>query len=619
MQAAPLPLEARAPAPTVCVHTGGGDEYNVGGPGANPNREEEIIDIPWELLEAGDTVRIHWRAEPYRARIALFRSGTADQPIRVCGVPGPAGERPHITGDGAFTRAGPDFATGIPGALQTYGVMTISGRDFDSRVEHVIVEGLRIGDTKDGPGRVDVPEDDAPFTDASGTPRQYESAAACIRMRQAHHITLRNNEITNCGDGIFAGSVPDSENHIIRNLLVEGNHIHDNAIIGDESRHQAYLQGVDITVQFNYFGPVRTRPEGVASGNQLKMRAAGLVVRYNYLRNGARALDLVEAEEHIPYLAPWQYQRLRSQYLACQVEGCLKLTAAELAQYDARQRADWAKYQHAYVYGNLIHVVGRDDGATLLPSNLVHYGFDNSQHDRQPGTLWFFHNTVLWQTDRDALRVARLFDYGSDFGDAGYYDYDPDLLNFGGALHYITENNDDATCRQPAAGCTNWGPMLQRRVEHFGRMRAFHNALVRVPFTPGGAASDFELTRNRWDQLELLGPTWLSQGWDTDSDGDTLGGGFGQRRLPDSHVYQGGNDAHHVTGLAHVRSSGGVPIATDTMAPTAGSALRGAAGSWPSVLADVLRPGFSITVDPAQPGRVLVAPRVQWSTVGASE
>lgn len=616
---APFPPEARAPAAAACVHAGNGVEYNVGGPAGSPNRQEEITDIPWENLGPGDTVRVHWRAAPYAARIALFRSGTADQPVRVCGVRGgPDNARPFITGVDAKTRLGPAFGSGTPGALQEYGIVTISGRNFESRVEHVVVEGLRIGDTKDGPGRANVPDDDARFFDAAGNARQYVMAAACIRMRQAHHITLRDNEITNCGDGLFAGSVPDSDNHLIRNLLVEGNHIHDNAIIGDESRHQAYLQGIDITVQFNYFGPVRTRGNDVASGNQLKMRAAGLVVRYNYLRNGARALDLVEAEEHIPYIAPWQYQRLRSQYLACQTDGCLKLTSAQLAQYDARQRADWAKYQAAYVYGNLIHVMGNGQG-TLLPSNLVHYGFDNSQHDRQPGTLWFFHNTVLWQTDRDKLRVARLFDYGSDFGDAGYYNYAPDLLNLDGGLHYITKTNDDTTCQQPGAGCKVWGPMLQRRVEHFGRMRGFHNALVRVPFTVGSPPSDFELTRNRWDQMELLGPTWLTQGWNVDSNGDTLGGGFGQRVLPAAHVYKGGNDTHHVTGLQHVRTGATVPLSLDTLAPTGGSALRGSAGPWPSALPEGLRPAFSISIDPAQPGRVITAPRAQWSTIGASQ
>lgn len=586
-----------------------------------PNRVSSLNEVAWESLNPGDTVRIHWRAAAYAERVALFRSGTQAQPIRVCGVRGgPANERPVITGIEATTRAGTPFGSGVPGGLQAYGVVTISAPNFDSRIEHVILEGLRIGDTKSGPGRATT-ADNAFFYDASGVRRQYVTAAACVRMRQAHSITIRDNEIVNCGDGLFAGSTPDSDNHIIRRLTVEGNYIHDNAIIGDEGRHQAYLQGVDIVVQGNYFGPVRIRPEGTASGNQLKMRAAGAVVRYNYILNGARSLDLVEAEEHIPYLAPWQYARLRQQYLACQVSGCLRLNAAQLAEYDARQQQDWLKYQHAYVYGNVIHVAGRSGSSLRLPSNLVHYGFDNSQHDRQPGTLWFFHNTVVWQTDYDNIAAVRLFDYGSNFGDGGYYNYSPELKNSPDAtkLHYITQATGRGTCQTLAAGCIDWGPMLQTREEDFGRMKAFHNALVRMPFS-SARASDFEITRNRWDQLDIIGPMWITAGWDVDSNpNDGAGGGYGRRTMPAANVYAGGNDGHHVTGTAHVLTGAAAPIDLASFTPVAGSPLIGAAGAWPSAVPVSMRPQYSVVVDASQPGRLVLLPRTQWTTLGSAE
>jgi hypothetical protein len=594
----------------------------VGGPAEAPNRVGTIGEVEWELLNPGDTVRIHWRAAPYAERIMLIRSGTASQPIRVCGVPGgPANQRPSITGIEATTRPVAAFRTSLPGAIQPFGVMTISGKDHQSRVEHLIVEGLRIGDTKSGPGRNTV-DDNAHFFDAAGVRRRYDTAAACIRMRQAHHVTLRNNEITNCGDGLFAGSVTDSNHHVIRHLTVEGNYIHDNAIIGNESRHQAYLQGVDITVQGNYFGPARTRPEGVASGNQLKMRVAGAVVRYNYLLNGARTLDIVEAEEHIVYVAPWQYARFRQQYLACQALTCLRLGAAELAEYDLRQQQDWQKYQNAYIYGNLIHVRGRSGPGTTVPSNVVHYGFDNSQHDRQPGTLWFFHNTVLWQTDYDNKRVMRLFDYGSDYGGADRYNYNPVALKNspdGTRLHYISQAASAGTCQTLAAGCVDWGPMLQTRTEDFGRMRAFHNAVVRMPFSTS-QPSDVELTRYRWDKLDFTGPNWITAGWDTDTDvQDGQGGGYGRRLMPENHIYPGGNDAHHITGVHHLLTGNAVPIDTGTFAPLAGSPLRSAATPLPTDLPASLRPAYSVTLDPTQPNRVVLTPRSQWSTLGAVE
>src|SRR5690606_6988123 len=62
-----------------------------------------IGEVPWHLLEPGDEVRIHWRAEPYREKWVIGRSGTAQAPIVVRGIPGPNGERPVIRGDGATT------------------------------------------------------------------------------------------------------------------------------------------------------------------------------------------------------------------------------------------------------------------------------------------------------------------------------------------------------------------------------------------------------------------------------------------------------------------------------------------------------------------------------------
>jgi hypothetical protein len=601
-----------------CTHeSGSGIEYNVGGPVGSVNRKDNINDVPFELLNPGDTVRIHWRAQPYAERIVLFRSGTQAARIKVCGVRGgPNNERPFITGIDATSRTGSPFNANTLDALQTLGVMVISGRNFDSRVEHVVVEDLRIGDSRTATNGI------PKFTDASGAKVPYDEDSACIRIRQAHHITLRSNEIANCNDGIFAGSVPDSNNHLIRNLLVEGNYLHGSASIESESRHQAYLQGFDITVQGNYFGAPRSIPNvGVGAGNQLKTRAVGLVVRYNYFLNGARMLDIVEAEEHIPYVLPYRYAELRARYLACTQSGCLKVGPAELAEYDARHQQDAAKYQAAYVYGNLMHVRGRDAGSgsnpTNLPSNLVHYGYDNSQHDRQTGVLWFFHNTVLWETDRNNLSEVRLFDYGSDFNPGDYYDgLGAQVQNVGSELHYLTRPNGKV-CIQAAADCTDWGRMSQTVAAEFGRMRAFNNAFVQKSFTAGQEFSEFQLTRNRWDQLEVTGANFITAGWNVDRDpNDGAGGGYGRRILPAANVYPGGNDNHHVTGVGQLLEGAGVPINVSTFTPLPGSPLLDRASAFDGRLADALKPAFS-PVRGAQPGELSLVPRSAWSTLGA--
>lgn len=584
----------------------GGTEYNVGGPTGGPNRVENIRDVPFESLNPGDTVRIHWRPTAYSEKVTLFRSGTADRPIRICGVRGgPDGSRPVITGLNARSRSAEVFRGGTVGALQNYGVLVISGMRYGARVEHVIVEDLRIGDTRDANNAV------GSFVNASGASSTYDGAAACVRIRQAAFITLRSNEIVNCSDGVFAQSLPDNESSLVRNLVLEGNYIHGNAVIGNESRHQAYLQGMDVLVQGNYFGPPRSMPSiGVAAGNQLKTRVAGLIVRYNYFVNGARMLDIVEAEEHISFIAPWRWaeQRLR-----------LGLSTSELAAADARQQADWRRYQAAHVYGNLLHIVGREGATTNLPTNLVHYGFDNSQHDRQPGVLWFFHNTVLWETDRNNLATVRLFDYGSDFNPGDYYDgLGAQVRNVGDALHYATRSFNNV-CIQVTADCTDWGRMLQTVAEDFGRMRAFNNAFVQKSYTQGLEHSEIELTRNRWDQLELSGVNVITSGWNVDRNpGDGQGGGYGRRVLPAANVYPGANDVHHVSGAETLVEASALPIDVQSFAPLANGGLRNRASPFDTRVPDVMLPRFSPTRG-SLAGELNLVNRTSWSTVGAVE
>ena len=61
--------------------------------------------VPWESLQPGDQVLIHWRSTPYKDKWVICRQGTEALPIVVRGVPGPAGELPIIEGSGATTRS----------------------------------------------------------------------------------------------------------------------------------------------------------------------------------------------------------------------------------------------------------------------------------------------------------------------------------------------------------------------------------------------------------------------------------------------------------------------------------------------------------------------------------
>src|SRR5262245_37463954 len=79
--------------------------YNVG-PG---QPYASIGAVPLATLQPGDTVRIHYRATPYKEKWVICRQGTAAQPITFTGVPGPNGELPIIEGIGATTAPGLNY------------------------------------------------------------------------------------------------------------------------------------------------------------------------------------------------------------------------------------------------------------------------------------------------------------------------------------------------------------------------------------------------------------------------------------------------------------------------------------------------------------------------------
>lgn len=588
-----------APVKVICEHVGDGDDYRVG-----PGQTYETIGaIPWEDLGPGDTVRIFHRQTPYREKIFVINSGTEEQPIRVCGVADPDGKLPVISGENATTRAALRSRIGDPGpdySRQRFGVVAVVGTEYGEAISHVVVEGLSItGTMANGTNNAT-----NTFYATDGVGREWYSSAACLWVQRASAVIVRGNEISRCGAGMFTLSKPDTAADVIRHVLVEGNYFHDNNLFDDYNRHQAYLQGIDFTIQYNYFGDPRfVSDTRFSDGNALKTRVAGLIVRYNYFRNGARLLDMVELEDFASHVFPWRYARRRATELT-------DASPEELEEADSMQALDWAKYQTTLVYGNLLHLSGRGS-----PTNPVHYGFDNSQHDRQPGTLWFYHNTYLAETDRNEPDTVRLFDYGSDFGDGGYYGYPLTHLNAGNQLHYITDADGD-TCLQLSAGCTDWGPMLQHTKDDYGTIRAYNNAIVLLPYTSGAAKSAFEITRNRWDKVELGGGNWITDTWDVldESTGNTAQPGFGIRELPDA--WPGGNVGHHVTGAAGLLEGAGSPIVRATFEPLSNSPLLNRAGALPEQLP---RPDWQIALDPSRPRRLVISKRDELTTIGAIE
>ncbi|MEY8878997.1 MAG: hypothetical protein AB9M60_20980 [Leptothrix sp. (in: b-proteobacteria)] len=320
--------------------------------------------MPWEALKAGDTVRIFYSSTPYKGKFLLAAQGTPDAPVRICGVRGPNGERPEIDGSGAVSRKALASAYGssasvsdIHQARSIIVVKQLATQDWTAFPHDIQIDGLAIRRA----------HPNYSFTDASGATKPYDMFGACIWVDRGTNITIADNEISDCQMAIFTKSTDDGAFAQSKNIRIAGNYMWGNGISNDWFEHTTYTQGVGMVIEFNRYGPMRSG----ATGNQLKDRSVGTVVRYNRIEGGAHSMDLVEAED-FPNTA--------------------------LAN---------PAYRSTFVYGN--HLIN-DSGSRAI----VHYGGDHfgstpgaawGEPLFRKGTLYFFNNTVV---GTGAIRLFRV-------------------------------------------------------------------------------------------------------------------------------------------------------------------------------------------------------------------
>ncbi len=293
---------------------------------------QDIGDVPWANLQAGDRIFIHWRESPYKEKWVVNAKGTEQNPIQIIGVSGPQGQQPVIDGNGASTVPGVNFWNEPRGLIKIGG----SNTPNNDLPEYIVIENLDLRSARPP----------FQFTNDNGGTESYSNNAASVYVEIGQNITIRNNTIRDSGNGIFIGANGGQT----QDILIQGNHIYDNGIEGRIFEHNTYTAAIGIIYEGNRFGPLR---DG-ALGNNLKDRSAGLVVRYNWIEDGNRQLDLVDAE-------------------------------------DSSVLVNHPSYATTHVYGNvLIESEGQGN------SQIIHYGGDSgTTSDYRKGDLYFYNNTVV--------------------------------------------------------------------------------------------------------------------------------------------------------------------------------------------------------------------------------
>lgn len=267
--------------PPAQFHVGPGQPY------------ETPADVPWNVVGAGSDVLIHHRAEPYRQKILLATRGTATQPVRLLGVPGPNGERPVLDGENALP----------PPLTAKY--------EPDTNVEDQSLIAIERADTQADsfkPGWIEIrglelrnAHPDFSYTrQTGGATDAYGNGAAAIFLRGAENVRIIDCVIHHCASGIATNSGGNNENGLVRDLLVAHCHLHSqgknaaNTYYG----HNLLTQASGVTIQFCRLDPPLT---GTAVPN-VEDRSAGFIARCNWIEGGGSQINLTEAFSSVPLL-----------------------------------------------------------------------------------------------------------------------------------------------------------------------------------------------------------------------------------------------------------------------------------------------------------------------------
>ena len=334
----------------------GSSVYIAGGPATLPSvigvdGNTVTLDQP-VAVSAAATVKFY---PPYFEKLILTRKGTEAAPLVIRGVPDPeSGALPILDATGAKTSPNMQHYSDL--TMDDLGLVVTApvAGTRDDYPKWVTISRLRVQHARGG----------VSYTDINGAKRTLAVGSAGVRLWQADHVTLEGLEVYENDNGIFAktnGTAVWSQ--FSPNLTVRRDHFWSNGL-GTQC-HQSYIEVNGVVYEFNFYD----LPKAGTSINQLKDRSAGMIIRYNFLLQAGRFLDLVETQDGQGVLLPLP------------------------------------SYRESFVYGNIFYMTAPPPtGATF-----IHYGFDGVVSADRAGTLYVYHNTFVSERDyNEAYRIVML-------------------------------------------------------------------------------------------------------------------------------------------------------------------------------------------------------------------
>ena len=373
----------------------------------------------------------------YHEYYEVRNSGTATQPMIVCGVADAQGNLPILDGTNATAQSDVDTS---PGG----GIITLWPPDHfgywqsgSAGPRYVSITGL---DLRNANSTIQH------YEPGSSSATNWDNFTSCVNFHSGAYIDLSGNEMDNCSLGLFSeDNSSNAWSTISQNLTFMGNHIQQAGDPGSAGyTHQVYAQTF-----YSLFEGNKIDNPSSSVGSMVKWRGVEGIFRYNYFGDGGqRIFDLVENQDGPDYMTFEQYlsgglfeqgDQAGANGIAAYQESAQKdfiygnemlgTSASSQIHYAGDQGVDgmWSRNGILYVYSNTL-----DNAQEIIDNG---FGGDGSDTYLQPRVVArnniFWARTKSWTGDIQMVfgqYASIIFDATTNLMQAGTFTITPPIL-----------------------------------------------------------------------------------------------------------------------------------------------------------------------------------------------